>query len=127
MVGANTTASFSDARFISPTAGTLVGSSRNGDVIATTADGGGTWTFVRTAGPTEAFLGVAFGDARHFWAVGTSGRIAASTDGGRTWAPQQSPTLQRLNGVWFIDADRGWAVGDGGTILRTTSGGRGGS
>lgn len=121
---------FADARFVSETRGTFVGTHRGGDVIFTTTDGGATWTIVEMHANFAQWRGVAFGDGAHFWAVGSKGlfetdqaMIAASTDGGLTWVDQASPTAQPLNGVWFVSATTGWAVGDGGTVLRTTDGG----
>jgi photosystem II stability/assembly factor-like uncharacterized protein len=118
---------FRDARFTSRTRGTLVGNARNGDTIATTGDGGATWTIVRRHFPPDLLNGVAFGDAEHFWAVGSGGHVERSDDGGLTWTTQATPTIETLRGVWFVDANSGWAVGNGGTILRTSNGGDGGS
>jgi photosystem II stability/assembly factor-like uncharacterized protein len=66
---------------------------------------------------------VVFVDALHGWAVGDSGNIVATQDGGATWRAQTSTTTQRLAGVAFVDKLRGWVVGDFGTILATTDGG----
>ena len=60
-------------------------------------------------------------------AVGASGTILRTTDGGTTWTPQSSGTIWPLNGVFFTDANTGTAVGgeavEPATILRTTDGG----
>jgi photosystem II stability/assembly factor-like uncharacterized protein len=116
-----------DARFASRTRGVLVGNARNGDTIATTGDGGATWTILRRHFPPEILNGVALGDAEHFWAVGSGGHVERSDDGGLTWTTQATPTIETLRGVWFVDANSGWAVGNAGTILRTSNGGAGGS
>jgi photosystem II stability/assembly factor-like uncharacterized protein len=52
-------------------------------------------------------------DADHAWAVGYSGTIVATADGGRTWQKQASGTTNRLSGVWFTDSLHGWIVGGG--------------
>ena len=67
--------------------------------------------------------GVCFIDANTGTAVGNSGTIIRTTDGGQNWNIQFSGTMNRLNGVSFTDANNGIVVGYGGTILRTTDGG----
>ena len=57
------------------------------------------------------------------WAVGASGTILHTTDGGANWNPQPSGTGVTLFGLSFADASNGWAVGAGGTILKTVNGG----
>ena len=78
-----------------------------------------------TTGSVQA---VTFTDATHGWAVGASGTILATTDGGATWSAQDSGhtavgTRADLYAVAFIDATHCWAVGTDGTILATTNGG----
>jgi len=51
-------------------------------------------------------------------------RIVATTDGGATWTPQDSPDTGELRGVWFTDKDHGLAVGDKGAVQLTTDGGK---
>lgn len=68
-------------------------------------------------------FGVDFVDPSHGWAVGKSGEIIATSDGGRTWASQTSGTTEDLEGVSFVDRQHGWIVGEGGTILATSDGG----
>ncbi|TKB77702.1 MAG: hypothetical protein E8D45_05355 [Nitrospira sp.] len=41
-----------------------------------------------------------------------------TTDGGATWAPQDSRTAQWFTAVQFVGPEEGWAVGAAGTILR---------
>lgn len=118
---------FHDARFMSASAGTFVGGAHNGDTIITTSDAGATWTTLRLNPPVDIFTGVAFGDGRNLWVVGSSGHVYWSRDRGITWSAQVTPTSNELNGVWFVDALHGWAVGFNGMILRTTTGGQGGT
>ena len=73
-----------------------------------------------TTGSVQA---VTFTDATHGWAVGASGTILATTDGGATWRKQTSGTTANLSAVTFPDATHGWVVDDNGTILATTDGG----
>jgi photosystem II stability/assembly factor-like uncharacterized protein len=56
-------------------------------------------------------------------AVGGSGTIIKSTDGGETWAKKTSPTYNQLNAVDFITQSIGFACGNSSTILKTTDGG----
>lgn len=63
-------------------------------------------------------------DGRRGWAVGGSGAIHASSDGGRRWAAQDPGANSWLWGVSFaVDGQRGWVVGDFGTLLATHDGG----
>jgi photosystem II stability/assembly factor-like uncharacterized protein len=57
------------------------------------------------------------------WLVGNFGAVFASTDGGRTWRPENAGTKTPLFGVDFADETHGWIVGQGGLILHTTDGG----
>lgn len=57
------------------------------------------------------------------YAVGISGRVMATADGGATWSQMSSPTSANLKSVRFpLDFRTGYAVGDGGTLLKTTDG-----
>ena len=66
------------------------------------------------------------------WAVGDSGTILHTTDGGETWHPQAGPFGQRgqvaapdlLSVDSLSDGRRGWAAGSDGVILATTDGGK---
>ena len=56
------------------------------------------------------------------WASGGGGIIATS-DGGSTWARQESGTTAGLCAIAFADVLHGWAVGEKGTVVSTTDGG----
>lgn len=56
------------------------------------------------------------------WAVGNSGIIIRTTNGGINWTQEISGTYNRLYGVSFTDETTGTAVGQK-IILRTTNGG----
>jgi len=79
--------------------------------------------WLRLNGLTVPISSVHFVDNVHGWAVGDSGTILATDDGGTTWRRQTSGTSRVLHSVHFSDANRGWAVGDFGTILTTDDGG----
>lgn len=79
--------------------------------------------------PYELF-GVSFADALNGHAVGVSGTIVRTADGGSTWAAQTAPvkshpdgTVEDLTGVSFPDAGHGYAVGSDGSLLATSDGG----
>jgi photosystem II stability/assembly factor-like uncharacterized protein len=57
------------------------------------------------------------------YAVGQSGAVLKSTDGGESW--NQLPFVLRLDwfGVKFINENLGWICGENGVIYRTTDGG----
>jgi photosystem II stability/assembly factor-like uncharacterized protein len=114
---------FQDARFLDGSRGIFAGFSADGATLLATADGGGTWSPQNPAEPPTALLGLARGDALHYWGVGTGGYIVASEDEGITWSSQPSPTGADLHGVSFVNPTLGWAVGSNGTILKTTTGG----
>ena len=73
-----------------------------------------------------------FPDANNGWAVGESGMIAKTTDGGTTWSYKSLP-MYTGNGltsfrpilyqVQFLNATTGYTVGSNGAFLRTTDGG----
>ena len=62
-------------------------------------------------------------NAKDRYAVGASGDIIASNDGGRTWRMQDSPVSTDLNAVDFLTRHWGFAVGEGGVFLLTKNGG----
>jgi photosystem II stability/assembly factor-like uncharacterized protein len=75
---------------------------------------------------------VYFLDATHGWAVGERGAVLRTTDGGRNWQLQRTPTSCRLETVHFVNPREGWAAGgaahpythrSSGVVLRTRDGG----
>ena len=93
----------------------------------TTGDGGtrgpSAWFWQNPLPQGNALLAVSFTDATTGTAVGVSGTIVRTTDGGTTWITQRSGTTETLVDVSFTDANNGTAVGAAGTIVRTTDGG----
>ncbi|MEO5570808.1 MAG: YCF48-related protein [Bacteroidia bacterium] len=57
------------------------------------------------------------------FAVGFSGTILKTIDGGNNWFAQTSPITNDLRSVYFTSADTGYIAGIGGVILSTTNGG----
>ena len=72
---------------------------------------------------TAGMKGFAAINSKDRWAVGAAGEIIATTDGGKTWWPQNSPVSSDLYSVDFVNRHLGFAVGDGGVFLRTSNGG----
>jgi len=67
---------------------------------------------------------VFFLDADHGWAVGWSGTILKTNDGGKKWdLIKTNAASWSLAAVRFFDANNGWAVGFSGQLLRSKDGG----
>ena len=80
--------------------------------------------YQQNSGTNQGLYGVCFSDNKTGTAVGTFDTILRTTDGGKTWSPQNSGTSNlHFFDVTFVDPDTGIVVGIGGTILRTTNGG----
>ena len=62
-------------------------------------------------------------DAKNGWVVGAFGAIFRTSDGGRTWDAQRTPTQDYLYSIDFATPTKGVAVGKAGTILSTEDGG----
>jgi len=84
--------------------------------IKRSKDRGASWESI--ASPvTSSLMSVEFRDARNGVAVGLSGVILATRDGGQTWVQVQSSTPEHLFDVTW--SGTGWlAVGDKGALLR---------
>jgi len=57
------------------------------------------------------------------WAVGDTGTILKTIDGGLNWVSIETPVNAIYNKVCFYDIYLGYAVGNGGVILKTIDGG----
>ena len=80
------------------------------------------WTR-QDSGTTSDLHDVDFVDNTEGWAVGDSGTILHTRDGGRTWTKQTGGTAADLFAVDFSDPLVGFAAGAGASILLTTDGG----
>jgi hypothetical protein len=60
----------------------------------------------------------------HAWRTGDGGRIERSTDGGKTWKPQNSRVRADLTAGSATSDKVCWIVGKAGTVLLTTDGGK---
>ena len=85
-------------------------------------DGKGHWALIRES-QSGRFFALSFADQQHGWAVGDSGRIITTSDGGDTWNAQESGTTHYLRCVRFVTQQKGWIAGGGSAIGATTDGG----
>ena len=76
-----------------------------------------------TSGTTNTLNSVFFTDVNTGYAVGYSGTILKTINGGTAWTAQTSGTTNVLTSVFFTDSNTGYAVGWFGTILKTVNGG----
>lgn len=63
---------------------------------------------------TEIYIG---------YAVGDSGKVFKSVDGGKNWEKKQSGITTKLNSVYVFNDTKVIAVGENGVIIKTTDGG----
>jgi photosystem II stability/assembly factor-like uncharacterized protein len=75
---------------------------------------------VQSSGASQSLRSVYFIDADTGYAVGTSGRLIKTTDGGTTWNILWSTTSLDLNAVYFPSAETGYMVGVSGQIFKTS-------
>jgi photosystem II stability/assembly factor-like uncharacterized protein len=124
-------------RFVQPKVGGRSGQLPHYNLILNSGDEGGDFVFVRQPAAKGSAAGgslpkasgsAATGQSSQSpgiggWAVGGSGTILRTQDGGRTWEAQDSGTTEWLDSVAFVTPLSGWAVGEKGTILHTQDGG----
>jgi photosystem II stability/assembly factor-like uncharacterized protein len=72
----------------------------------------------------DDLFAVSFADESYGWVCGRWGTILHTSDGGASWAVQDSGTDYSLSSISFADRQNGWAVGDEGTIVHTADGGK---
>ena len=90
---------------------------------------GGRMAIAGSIRPWDSFNGVAFVAPNKWYAVGASGALITSVNGGRTWRRRE--VAQRGLGSWLDlfsvsfakDALSGWIGGAGGVVLHTKNGG----
>ncbi|MBM3435025.1 MAG: hypothetical protein FJY07_02280 [Bacteroidetes bacterium] len=83
----------------------------------------GNWEDVTPSSGIPVLWDVHFPDQNTGYAVGVSGVIIKSTDGGLTWQSQSSGTAEELKTVMFANSNFGFAAGNNGTVIKTTDGG----
>jgi photosystem II stability/assembly factor-like uncharacterized protein len=75
------------------------------------------------SGKTDWLFSIYFTDINTGYAVGDSGAILKTINGGATWIKDSSGTTIPLTSVYFPDANVGYAVGWWGIILKTVNAG----
>jgi len=106
-------------------------------IILKTSDGGKTWELITNVSTTKPSAGeahfygwlfdVSFSDVLTGWAVGESGMILKTIDGGISWQQLNTGT-NRITSEWlysahFIDANRGWVGSENRGLIHTSDGG----
>ena len=126
-VSTGTTAALRGVAFAESGAGVAVGES---GVILTSPTGySNSWTATGASAVTVRDLyNVSFVNEYSGWACGDSGLVLHTSDGGQSWAAQESGTNVPLLDIAFVSEARGWAVGgrtgaNTGVMLHTADGG----
>ena len=83
---------------------------------------GGEWIF-QSSGISTSLRGVFLAGRSRIYAIGDSGGVLRTTDGGDTWTSLNAPTTADLYGIAFFDSLSGFVVGDSGVVLQTVDGG----
>ena len=93
-----------------------------------TGSGGASWGMqhqVRGTGKRPpGVLDLYFVSMTEGWAVGGSGTILHTKDGGSRWENHRDLSDKHLWGVHFVDPEHGWIVGEEGEVLHTQDGGK---
>src|SRR5439155_11699563 len=90
--------------------------------VPSSSAGTGSWA-TQTSGTTNALNGLRCASSTVCWAVGASGTIRATTNGGTSWSGQTSGSANSLSDVACPSTSSCWTVGATGTILTTANGG----
>ncbi|MEW6050289.1 MAG: YCF48-related protein [Candidatus Zixiibacteriota bacterium] len=94
-------------------------------VMLGTKDGGATWNQVGPSYSGTTLGGIDFTNSTYGVAVGDSGKVLISADGGDHWEPHTFDKSWMLWKVDMLTPDTGYAVGRSGLIIKTIDGGRG--
>jgi len=78
-------------------------------VCSSWANAAGAWTTQRS-GSLAWLHAVYFLDENHGWAVGGTGVLLSTTDGGKVWRVRPRPAEDALRDVYFSDEQNGWLV-----------------
>ena len=87
----------------------------NKQVLARSIDGGNSWLSIQR---DYSFNDMYFLDARNGYAVGNSGLILYTTNGGTNWTRHSANTNENIYGVNFSDVQTGCSLGSNGSIYK---------
>src|SRR4051812_32461551 len=97
-------------------------STRQGDQLLRTDDGGSTWTSIKAS--TNRIFAAAFNTTSAATAVGQAGATVISANGGENWAPVGTVLTATLSRLRATSSQAVFATGDNGNLARTTNGGQ---
>ena len=114
---------FTEVSFTTPNNGWLASIGK----VQYTGSGGKTWRVQHQARGVgkrpPGILDLYFVSTTEGWAVGGSGTILHTKDGGSRWESHRDLSDKHLWGVYFVDPQHGWIVGEEGEVLHTRDGG----
>ena len=108
--------------FIDHNTGYIVGQEVLWGSVHKSTDGGRHWKQLNLGGNYPVLNAVDFINPNKGWAVGESGFIIHTADGGNTWQIQASGITRNLTSVKFLNEQVGY-VAAGGILLKTENGG----
>lgn len=100
----------SGVSFASTTRGVIV----SDGYVFYTINGGTSWALGSGVTSSNVLTAVQMIDTNNAWAVGNTGVIYKSINGGQMWSSVASTTTTNLTGVYFTDTTHGMAVGSTG-------------
>lgn len=107
---------YKDVVFVNQNVGFIVGNGRvnvqpaDTAFILKTIDGGNTWSYYNL-GHVSNMVSLSFSDAMHGCAVGASGKVAVTNDGGNTWVTKATGVTNSFNDVSMVSANVIYAAG----------------
>jgi photosystem II stability/assembly factor-like uncharacterized protein len=122
VIRTSTTRAFHAMHFIDASTGWAVGGGAVSQLIFKTTDSGNTWVAQLDLNSAQALTDVFFANSDTGWAVGISGTILTTADGGNNWTPQNSGTSDWLESIYFRDVNVGFVTGSS-DMFSTTDGG----
>jgi photosystem II stability/assembly factor-like uncharacterized protein len=107
-----------DIYFINPDTGWVVGGDQGTFPSFTphreiyfTSDGGVTWISQYSESAETPLRSVIFTSSTNGFAVGESGAVMHTTNGGNSWAEETTLTAYELRDVYFTNSSNGWIIG----------------
>ncbi len=102
---------FSDAHFISPGEGWIVGVDLLTGIVLHVSDDFTTWEEQTVPSQVGLMRDIHFVDHQTGWVCADFGYIIKTANGGQDWIQQPTDTFVSLEGLYFLDDRTGWAVG----------------